>query len=126
MWGGFHSVRATGQRIAGTQTLIHTGPGCVTHSDNSLFPLFICLNVWEAASQSGKALFPFSSLLSPSLPSLLTPHYPLSVVCAVGGWGCLLLCKQRKTCGTFEDACLDLSINHMEFTMKTNLMQLCY
>lgn len=60
----------------------HTSTLCVTHSHHSLFPLFICLNVWEAAEQSGKAPFIFSSLatrLSPSLPSLLKSNsvYPL-------------------------------------------------
>lgn len=31
---------------------LHTRPVCLTHSHHSLFPLFICLNVWEAAGQS--------------------------------------------------------------------------
>lgn len=41
---------------------LRTRPVCLTHSHRSLFPLFICLNVWEAAEQSRAAklrsLFP--------------------------------------------------------------------
>lgn len=51
---------------------LRTRPVCFTHSHHSLFPLFICLNVWEAAEQSraeqsGKAPFAFSSAFLPSV-----------------------------------------------------------